>query len=113
MVEDDAASRTALRYLLNHHGWRASEAATVSHGLELLQALRPDILILDLMLPDGDGIEILKLIRTSGLKVRVAVLTGVGDPDVLDAVRQLVPNAVFRKPVSIPALMEWLEQARS
>jgi CheY-like chemotaxis protein len=109
VVEDDSISRTAMRYLLAHHGWQASAAATLDHGRTLLLSIHPHVLVLDLMLPDGDGADLLRQIRDEQLPVRVAVLTGMGDPVVLDRVRQLQPEVLFRKPVNIHAFLEWLD----
>lgn len=109
VVEDDTASRTALRYLLRHHGWQASDAATLAQGRTLLEGTDPHILILDLMLPDGDGIELLRHIRQRGLPILIAVVTGVGDPETLDAVQQLAPDLLLRKPVNVHSFLEWLD----
>lgn len=109
IVEDDNASRTAMRYLLAHHGWQTSDAANLSAGAELLQSFAPHILVLDLMLPDGDGVELLRRIRAQSLPIHVAVITGIGDQDALDQVKQLKPDILFRKPINVHAFLQWLD----
>ena len=59
-------------------GWEVHSAMTVSGGLALLD-LRPDAVILDLMLPDGDGMEVLRKVRAEKLETKVAVTTGIED----------------------------------
>jgi len=113
VVEDDKVSRTAMRYLLKQAGWLPAEAATLTEGRELLAKSEPHAMILDLMLPDGNGAELLGYIREKGLLTRVAVLTGIGDPDALDVVRQLRPDVLFRKPVNVQAFLQWLDSVRS
>ena len=102
-----------MRYLLKQAGWLPAEAATLTEGRELLAKSEPHAMILDLMLPDGNGAELLGYIREKGLLTRVAVLTGIGDPDALDVVRQLRPDVLFRKPVNVQAFLQWLDSVRS
>ncbi|HSU68395.1 MAG TPA: response regulator [Tepidisphaeraceae bacterium] len=112
IVEDDHASRTAMRYLLAHHGWHALDAANLSQGRALLIGQMPAVLLLDLMLPDGDGADLLRHIRQEKLPVLVVVVTGIGDPGALDTVRQLNPDLLFRKPVNVHSLLQWLDSNR-
>jgi len=101
-----------MRYLLSQTGWQASDAASLAEGKALLATFKPNALVLDLMLPDGNGADLLREIRVLGLPIHVAVLTGIGDPVALDAVRQLHPDALFRKPVNVKAFLEWLDSVR-
>jgi DNA-binding response OmpR family regulator len=98
IVEDHEATRRAMSRLLASEGWQVRSAGTVAEGLDLLTP-EPDCLILDLMLPDGDGESILRRVREAGLQTRVAVTTGEGDEARLEAVRRLRPDALLRKPV--------------
>jgi two-component system KDP operon response regulator KdpE len=70
IVEDHHDIRAALRRLLVHRGWQVLEAASIAEGLALLDP-PPDCIILDLMLPDGDGETVLRKVRAEGLPIRV------------------------------------------
>jgi len=72
----------------------------------------PDCLILDLMLPDGNGASVLKHVRESGLPIRVAVATGTSDPAMLAEVAALRPDVLYRKPLDAMALAQWLGEQR-
>lgn len=98
IVEDDVATRDILRARLNREGWGGVAVGTCSEAIEALDSA-PDWLILDLVLPDGDGEQILKEVRARGLATRVAVVTGAIDPARIDAVVRLAPDLLFRKPV--------------
>ncbi|MBI6546467.1 MAG: response regulator [Cyanobacteria bacterium NC_groundwater_1444_Ag_S-0.65um_54_12] len=63
VVEDEAPIRRFLRASLPLHDYRVVEAATGAEGLRLAAAQRPDVLILDLGLPDLDGIELVRELR--------------------------------------------------
>ena len=94
-------------------GWagRVSEAGTVAEGLTKLDVEpEPCFLILDLMLPDGDGIAVLEAVRQKGLRTLVAVCTGSVDLARLKAVAELRPDAMFPKPIRMPN--EWTETCR-
>lgn len=79
-------------------------AATLAEGLAALDA-RPHWVILDLMLPDGDGGLVLRRVRDYGLPIRVVVTTGSHDPDRLRLVRALQPDALLGKPIRLPELL--------
>src|SRR5687768_7817476 len=86
IVEDHTSISVPLKMLVERSGHEAQVAATVAQGLAKL-AWQPCCMLLDLMLPDGNGVEVLRRVRDDGLAVRVAVTTGTSDPAMLDAVR--------------------------
>jgi two-component system KDP operon response regulator KdpE len=63
VVEDDAQVRRFLRAALTSHGFRLVEAETVREGEQLATSHNPDLLLLDLGLPDGDGIDLARRVR--------------------------------------------------
>jgi len=72
VIEDEAQIRRFVRTALEAEGWRVFEAGGVKQGLVEAGTRRPDLLILDLGLPDGDGVELLRDLRTwSGVPVIV------------------------------------------
>ena len=111
VVEDDIPTRDALRDYYTRMGWHVSEAGTVAEGLAMLDAVpEPCFLILDLRLPDGDGIAVLERARQKGLRTMVAVCTGLVDLIRLKAVAELGPDAMFPKPIRMPNA--WTETCR-
>jgi two-component system KDP operon response regulator KdpE len=63
VVEDEAQMRTFVSIALAAHGYRMLEAATAAEGIRLATELRPDLVLLDLGLPDGDGSEVTRRVR--------------------------------------------------
>ena len=78
VVEDDAASRNALRLLLRHSGYEGRYAASVSEAMAQLPE-GPCCVILDLMLPDGNGTEVVRVIKEYRSETPVCVLSSVQD----------------------------------
>ena len=74
VVEDDPPILRFLRIALTNHGFRYAEATTGQEALVRLGELRPDVVILDLGLPDRDGIGVLRELRSFS-KVPVVVLS--------------------------------------
>src|SRR4051795_9570439 len=99
VVEDDPTTCDLLRAIFAHLGWQVAVASTVAEGLTLLDP-PPDLLVLDLTLPDGDGTDLLRHVRTAHLPTRVAVTTG-HDPALLSAVTNLRPDALLQKPIEV------------
>jgi CheY-like chemotaxis protein len=109
IVEDDPASRESMIKILKIMGMNAQGATTLAEGFTALAA-RPEALILDLMLPDGNGIELLRRIRQEKLPIRVAILSGADKPMLTEA-EALQPDALFTKPVDLTRLVKWLNAA--
>ena len=108
VVEDDPSSRNALRLILTHDGWRVSVAATLSEALNYLSDA-PQCVILDLMLPDGDGAEVLRFINQHQLASRVIVISGVADPERIAQVKSLRPAFFLIKPINIVELLQKMQ----
>lgn len=108
IVEDDEACRTLLDKFLRVRGHVTGCAASLAEGRAMLgeECKR---LILDLSLPDGQGTELLRLIREQNLPIKVAVTTGVQDRLLMAEVSQLQPDAFFTKPVDLKELMGWIK----
>jgi two-component system, OmpR family, KDP operon response regulator KdpE len=64
VIEDDAAIREVLQALLGSGGFRVMEAATAARGEVESRARKPDLLLVDLGLPDGDGLTVIRDVRS-------------------------------------------------
>jgi two-component system KDP operon response regulator KdpE len=64
VVEDDDGIRNVLRVLLEAENYRVVEAATASRAEIEARSHKPDLLLVDLGLPDGDGIDVIERVRT-------------------------------------------------
>lgn len=63
LIEDDAQTRRFLKTSLSHRGWNTVEAGSGKAGLAMLNSEQPDLVILDLGLPDMDGIAVTRRLR--------------------------------------------------
>ena len=63
LIEDEPQIRRFVRVALEAEGWQVFEASTVKQGLSEAGTRKPDLLVVDLGLPDGDGIELIRDLR--------------------------------------------------
>jgi len=75
VVEDDPAMRAGLCDNLEFEGYLALAAGDIKTGLSLASTQQPDLILLDLMLPDGSGLSLCKQLRTDGFDGPIIMLT--------------------------------------
>ena len=63
VVEDDADTAELMVMLLDRSGWQSMAVTNAQDALDVLSTVKPDLLILDYMLPDRDGLEVLKTVK--------------------------------------------------
>jgi DNA-binding NtrC family response regulator len=111
VVDDDESIRSTLVEYFEAFGFTARGAATASAGRQLAQEHAPDVVLLDLRLPDADGMTTLDALRADDADVAVIVLTGYAD--VRTAVSAMHRGAadVLEKPVDLEALTAAVQRA--
>lgn len=63
VVDDDAATRKIIHTGLQQNGYEVVEAGTAAEAIEAIDAEDPDVVLLDLILPDGDGVDVCRQVR--------------------------------------------------
>jgi two-component system response regulator MprA len=105
VVDDDPKIRTVVRRGLAYEGYRVVEAASGEEGLEKAREHLPELVILDVMLPGMDGLEVTRRLRSAGDEVAILMLTA--RDDVKDRVTGLETGAddYLVKPFSFEELL--------
>lgn len=82
IIDDDARLASMLRSYLGDAGFVVGVAGNVKDGLAAIEAQPPDVIVLDLMLPDGNGLEVCRRLRAASnvAAVPIVMLTAKGDP---------------------------------
>src|SRR5215470_16207530 len=75
VVDDDARLTSALRRTLSYEGYQVSTVADGEKALEQVRLKPPDLVILDLMLPGIDGLEVCRRLRAAGEQMAILMLT--------------------------------------
>ncbi|MGH7961641.1 MAG: sigma-54-dependent transcriptional regulator [Candidatus Binatia bacterium] len=104
VVEDEAGIRFGVRDFLEAQGYEVNEAESCQGAQEVFRTFRPDAVIVDYVLPDGNALDLLPRLKHIGPEVPVIILTGHGSIDL--AVRAIKEGAeqFLTKPVELPAL---------
>jgi DNA-binding response OmpR family regulator len=78
IVDDDIEIRSMLRRVLLANDYEIDAVGDVASGVRLTKERRPDVVIMDIGLPDGDGVDAVNQLRTAGIWVPVLMLTAHG-----------------------------------
>ncbi|WP_146793698.1 response regulator [Agrococcus baldri] len=115
IVEDDKAVAIVTRGFVERHGAFAvvGEAATGRSALEAIEAVRPDLVLLDVHLPDASGIEVLRVARARGFAGEVVAVTAARDLETVRAARSFGVRHYLVKPFGLEAMRERLEAIRA
>ncbi|MGE5762322.1 MAG: two-component system response regulator [Mycobacterium leprae] len=106
VVEDDPSVRGLLETLLSTEGYRVGTASDVVAGLVQVSARRPALVLLDVMMPDLDGLRVLDEMAADPALADIPVLVVTGEVDVVPKLRErLGADAVFAKPFSVAELL--------
>lgn len=79
LIEDDQSLADGIATALRHEGYAVDHSPSGSKGVSLARAAQPDLVVLDLGLPDMDGLSVLKSLRSHQIKTPVLILTARDD----------------------------------
>ncbi|MCA9324567.1 response regulator [Candidatus Saccharibacteria bacterium] len=99
IIEDDQAISQMYRFKFEAENFEVETAENGKLGLELVESMKPDIILLDLMMPEMTGDEMLAAMRKKpwGKNIKVVILTNKGEQEIPDSVKQLNVSAVILK----------------
>src|SRR5262245_24533697 len=110
-IDDEPAMTEWLKILLEHAGYEVRTALIGTRGEELFKAWRPDAVVTDMLLPDVDGIELVRKFKQLEPESEVIVITGQGNiPRSVEAVKAGAFD-FLEKPVDADRLLDKLEKA--
>jgi DNA-binding response OmpR family regulator len=99
IVEDDTAISQMYRIKFEAEGYEVNTAENGKLGLELINDMKPDMVLLDLMMPEMDGEEMLKKLRATsyGKNLKVIILTNMGESEAPESIREMGVEAFILK----------------
>lgn len=100
VIDDEESIRTVIRRTFERQGFEVDDAGGAHEITERLQGPKPDIIILDLKMPDMDGPTALEKVRARWGEVPVIVLTGYPDSGLMERALQFSPITLLSKPSS-------------
>lgn len=111
IIDDEKNIRITLCNILEDEGYECHSAANVQEGLALFESLDPDAILLDVKLPDGNGIEALAIIKKALPQIPVIMISG--NSNIGDAVKAIKLGAFdfLEKPLSLPKVKITVKKA--
>lgn len=107
-IDDTISILSFLEISLENEGADFYSATTAAKGLELLKNKKPDLVVLDLGLPDKDGLEILPLVKQEG-NTKVIILTARRETCYREQANKSGADAYLTKPFVMDDLLETIE----
>jgi DNA-binding response OmpR family regulator len=108
IVEDELPLRRAIARNLASRGHDVREASTAAEAIYALEESRPDLLLLDINLPDKTGWDVLRDLRQRGLEVPTVIVSAVRASQ--NRLSEFHPLAYLPKPFPLEALLRLVEQ---
>ncbi len=105
LVDDQDSIRFFLEKTLSQEGYDAHTASTGGQALEIAQQIIPDVILLDLKLPDMDGMEVLKRVKEMFPEIGVVMITAFGDIEIAVEAMKLGAYDFVTKPINLDRLL--------
>jgi DNA-binding response OmpR family regulator len=110
IIEDDPAISQMYRMKFETEGYKVQTAENGKIGLDLIEKMKPNMVLLDLMMPEMNGDEMLEIMRATewGKDIPVIVLTNMGEQEIPQKIEKLGINAFVLKAEMTPKQVEEL-----
>ena len=109
IIDDDVPMTDLMRLMLNRESFDVITANSGEDGIEAVKRHRPDVIVLDLLMPDEDGWHICYRIRKSS-QVPILVMSALGMPGLAARVFEAGADELLIKPVSLGVLVAYLRK---
>lgn len=110
-IDDSTVNNMLMENLLAAHGY---ETLSVIEGIkaeEHIDEYKPDVIILDLMIPDKSGFEILKDLKAKNINIPVVIITAMESRDIRKKIKDLGVSEYHTKPINPSKLIESIQKA--
>jgi DNA-binding NtrC family response regulator len=111
IIDDDKLIRWSLSTVLGRVGYQVHEAATAKEGLAAVEGSTPDLVLLDIMLPDMDGFAVLESIRRTHPELPVLTMTADATPETARQALRLGARGHLEKPCDSAVLQDAVSEA--
>ena len=109
IIDDDASTRDVLRQLLNREGYETVEACNGREGVQCSQTASMDVIILDMLLPAQNGLEVIRELREVAPAVPIIAISGyshTGPLDFLRVAETCGAQRTFQKPFHLREMLK-------
>ena len=108
VVDDNDGVRRVISEILRVEGYLIESAASGAEALEAIRRIEPDVIVLDMMMPDMAGVEALRTVRREGVRSRIVAVSGMSY--LLEAAKRAGADEILLKPMSPQDLVAAIER---
>lgn len=110
IVDDEDGILDEVKEFFEEEGFQVFTADSGEQGIQLLKREKPDVLVLDMKLPDMSGLLVLKIAKESSPLTKVIVNTGYVDQALIDQAEELGRDVFLQKPFDLQCLRQEVER---
>ncbi len=110
IVDDEAGIVQEIKEFLNEEGYEAYTADTAKAGIQLIEEIFPDVILIDVKLPDASGLEVLRACKEKSPKTKTIMVTGYVDQAVMDEAEKIGRDTFLQKPFDLVRITEEIEK---
>ena len=111
LADDESVVCEFLENFLSAQLYDVASVRSGGEAVEKVQSWKPDLLLLDVQMPGMNGLQALSEIRTFQSHLKVIMLTGEGDPSIIEKILQLGANHYITKPFKLDYLLKQIKEA--
>ena len=105
VIDDQKSMRQIIQFELERAGYRVLTAEHGKHGLRVLEQDETDLILVDLFMPEMDGLELIRQLRKTRPGIKIIAISG-GASNYLDAAKHLGAIGTLKKPFTAQALVD-------
>ena len=109
IIDDDVTALDIVDFLFEDKGYEVVRRTDGISALDCLEQVAPDVILIDLMMPQMNGQECIRHIRTRGLKTPIVAFTALDDPEIHKEASDAGANLVLTKPCKPSTLVQHIE----
>ena len=110
IVDDESGIVEEVKSFFEEEGYEVQSADTGKDGIEAVSNFKPDILLLDMKLPDMSGLNVLKACKVNSPATKIIVNTGYVDQNVIDEAERIGRDSFLQKPFNLERLKEEIDR---
>jgi two-component system response regulator (stage 0 sporulation protein F) len=110
IVDDEAMMQDLAKPFFERRAYQVLYTSKGEEGLQIFKKENPDVVLLDMGLPDIDGKDVLVQMKQINKNSKIIVMTGFGEDEIKKKIVPLGPDAYFTKPCRLPAVDEKIKE---
>ena len=110
IVDDEPGIVEEVKTFFEEEGYKVYAADSGEDGIEIIQKVKPHLLLIDIKLPDISGLRVIEVCKQVSPKTKIAVITGYVDQNLIDEAEKLGRDAFLSKPFDLETLKKEVER---